>query len=443
MSKVIDTLSIPGTKSELNIFEVPPTQVVVENTRWNEINLRNACTNTGPYEFHIGPNPQYLHLAKNYLFIQLRIVKENGDNLVHAAADPHVDPVTGPINLIGKTLIRQVKLALNGTEVFDSGDKYAYRAYLETELNFGSDAKGTYLQGAMYTADTPTNRIDDVRNTGLQSRAGFFNNSAWVEVMAPIHCDVFTQNKYLLNNIDVRLTLYRNSDSFCILSPEAVQRYRVEINSMKWYVKGVEISNAVSLALERSLMQYPAKYPIRRVELRTIHVNGGLRETPENAIFNGQIPRRLLIGCVDADAYHGTYLKSPFNFKNFNIDEVSITAAGQTYPAKPLTMDFPNNHYTRAFMQMFEGLGISDENHGNNVTLNKFKYGHCLFVFDLSPDEDDGSDHWDLVREGATTVNVHFAEPTPNGGVEIIVYGEFDNLLTITHSRNSFIDNKA
>ncbi len=74
MSKIIDSLSMPGTKSELNLFDVPPTQVVVENCRWNEVNLRNACTHTGPYEFHIGPKPQFLHLAKNYLFIEFRVV---------------------------------------------------------------------------------------------------------------------------------------------------------------------------------------------------------------------------------------------------------------------------------------------------------------------------------------------------------------------------------
>ena len=443
MNKLIDSVSLPGIKTELNLFNVPPTQVVVENCHWNEINLRNACSNTGPYEFHIGSNPQYLHLAKNYLFTEFRIVKEDGTPLIHDLQDPNNDPLIGPINLIAKTFIRQVKLALNGTEVFDSGDKYAFRAYLETELNYGEDAKNSHLQAALYHADGPPLKIDSDENSGLIARSKYFENSAWVQVMAPIHCDLFTQNKYLLNNIDLRLTIYRNPDAFCILAPQAAQKYKFEINSMKWYVKGIDVSKSVSLAIERSLAQYSAKYPIRRVEMRTIHVNAGLRETPENAIFNGQVPRRIVICCVDADAYHGTYKKSPFNFKNFGIDEVSINAAGQTYPAKPLALDFSTNNFTRAFIQLFEGLGISDDNKGNNINLPKFKNGHCIFAFDLSPDEDDGSDHWDLIKEGATTVNIHFANPTPNEGIEILVYGEFDNLLTIDHTRNTFIDNKA
>ncbi|MCP3662907.1 MAG: hypothetical protein GY696_10485, partial [Gammaproteobacteria bacterium] len=103
----------------------------------------------------------------------------------------------------------------------------------------------------------------------MQSRTTPFRGSAWVQVMAPIHCDLFAQNKNLLNNMDLRLTMCRNLDTFCILSPAATQNYKIEVENMKWYVKGVEVSKSVSLALERSMMQYAAKFPIRRAELRT------------------------------------------------------------------------------------------------------------------------------------------------------------------------------
>ena len=442
MAKIIDSLSAPGSKSELNLFDIPPTQVVVENCRWKEVNLRNACTNEGPYEFHIGPDPQFLHLSKNYLLARFKIVKEDGTNLVHAAAAANVDPLTGPINLIGKTFIKQVKLILNGNEIFDSGDKYHYRSFLETELNYGYDARSSHLLASMYHQDSPTNHIDDDQNVGLQARAGYFRNSAWVEVMAPIHCDFFAQNKYLLNNVDLRLVIYRASNPFCILSPNAAQNYKLEVATMKWYVKGVDVSKSVSIALERCLQRCTAKYPIKRVEMKTMHIDAGRRETPENAVFSGQIPRRLVFGCVDADAYHGTYEKSPFNFKNYNINQVSVTAGGQSYPAKPLTMDFANNLYTRSFVQLFEGLGIFDDNKGICINLQKYKSGHCLFAFDLSPDEDDGN-HWDLVKDGSTSISIQFANAVPAGGIEVIVYAEFDNLIMIDQFRNTFTDFKA
>ena len=443
MAKLIDSMSATGTKSELSLFDMPPTQVVVENCRWKEINLRNACTDTGPYEFHMDPDPQHLHLSKNYLYIKFKITKENGTNLVHVPNAANVDPLVGPINVIGKTFVRQVKLMLNGNEVFDSGDKYAYRAFLETELNYGYDARSSHQQATIYNQDTPSDHIDDDNNTGLQGRAQMFRDSVWVETMAPIHSDLFAQNKYLLNNIDLRMILYRNPDNFCLFSPNAAQNYRVSVNSMKWYVKGVDVSKSVSLAMENALSRYTAKYPIKRIEIKTIHVDQNARETPSNAVFNGQIPRRMVIGCVDGDAYHGNYAKSPFNFKNFSIRKVGVTAAGQEYPAKPLTMDFDENLYTRAYVQLFEGLGISDDNKGINVNMKKFKNGLCLFAFDLSPDEDDGN-HWDLIKQGSTSVDIQFApQAVGQTGAEIIIYAEFDNLITIDKFRNTFTDYKA
>ncbi len=439
MAKLIDTLSSTATKTELNLFQVPPTQVVVENCGWKEMPLRNACNDQGPYEFNAPPDPQMLNLAKNYLMLEMKVTKADGTNLQHGANAVNADPLTGPINLIGKTFIRQVKLSFNGVEVFDSGDKYAYRAFLETELNYGVDAKTTHLEAGMYDKDTPDNHIDDDQNTGLQARARKCQESAIVHLMSPIHCDLFAQNKYLLNNVDVRLMLYRNPDAFCLMSPQAAQAYKISVINMKWFVQGVEVTKSVGLALEHALTRYTAKYPIRRVEMRSIHVDGGRRETPRNAVFNGQIPRRIVFGCVDADAYHGILGKSPFNFKNYAITEVSVEAGGQCYPKKPISMDFEHEKYTEAFIQMFEGLGIGDDNKGNAITMSNFKRGSCLFAFDLSPDQDDGN-HWDLVKDGSTIINITFGQAVPAGGIEIIVYGEFDNLITIDRNRHAFID---
>jgi hypothetical protein len=290
----------------------------------------------------------------------------------------------------------------------------------------------------------PFNQIDSDQNTGLQARASHFRWSNLVQLVAPIHCDLFNQNKYMLNNVDLRLTMYRNSDDFCLLSPGAAESYKIKVQNMKWCVQAVEVSKTVGLALERTLLKYAAKYPIRRVELRTIHIDEGRRQTPQNAVFNGQVPRRIVFGCIDGDSYQGVYGKSPFNFKgnDYQITEVSVEAAGKTYPPKPLLLDFPRNQYTEAFVQLFEGLGISDENSGNGLNLASFKNGSCLFAFDLSPDHDDGN-HWDLVKDGSTIINMKFGRAVAPGGIELVVYGEFDNLLTIDHNRHTFIDYRA
>ena len=65
---------------------------------------------------------------------------------------------------------------------------------------------------------------------------------------------------------------------------------------------------------EAALLRHPAKYPVRLIEVTKLHVASGRRAVPANTLFTGQIPRRLVIGFVDMDAYYGNYEKSPFCF---------------------------------------------------------------------------------------------------------------------------------
>ena len=289
MAKLLDQNSLPSTKTELDLFSLPPTQVCIDNGYWHVAKLVNSCTNDGPYEFRIEADPHYLQLSKNYLYMQIKIVKGDNTNLVHtgAAADS-----VGPINLIGKTLIRQVKIQLNVRLAFDSGDMYAYRAYLETELNYGPDAKGALLASGMYAKDTPADKVDSDDNTGLESRAAWFEDSIVVELMSPIHSELLMNDHLLLSNMDLRMQLHRNSDRFCLMSFAANAGYKIEVKNMMWYVRKVEVAKSVHLAIESALQKNStAKYPLRRVVLSKLHLAQGTRSAPTNTLFTGQVPR--------------------------------------------------------------------------------------------------------------------------------------------------------
>lgn len=63
-------------------------------------------------------------------------MKHTGDGL--KSIDDEItseDGLTAPINNIGKSFIKQLKIFIQGKEVIDSGDLYAYSALLNrTEL---------------------------------------------------------------------------------------------------------------------------------------------------------------------------------------------------------------------------------------------------------------------------------------------------------------------
>jgi len=213
MSKLLDENSAPCTKSELDLFTVPSTQVAIRKSFWAEIPLQNPCTNDGPYEFKISPDVFMLDLSKNFLYFMVRIIKSDGSTckITRGADNVLQGDIVLPINLLGKTFFRQIKVYLNGKLISDSGDKYAYRSFLETELNYGSEAKKTHLQASHYWPDVDPEG-EDVK-FGYKPRQEIFKDSGWVELMAPIHADLFMQERFLINQSDVRIELYRNSET--------------------------------------------------------------------------------------------------------------------------------------------------------------------------------------------------------------------------------------
>ena len=92
------------TRSELDLFEVPPTQTSVAYGYWEQKGLTLALTDQGPYEFVVrGAGDD---LANTYLFVEAQIV--DGDD---TALDDGAD--VGPVNLWMHSLFSDVSVSLN------------------------------------------------------------------------------------------------------------------------------------------------------------------------------------------------------------------------------------------------------------------------------------------------------------------------------------------
>jgi len=214
MKRFIDPHSAASTKSELDLFSIPATQVAVKRTFTDVVHTANPVTNEGPYEFRIPADPNFVHLCKHYVYFQLRIVRASGQNLV-TEGDGR-DPPVAPINVIGKTCFKQAKMYLNSKLVYDSGDTYHLRAFLENELNYGLDAKNSHLSACLYSKEAGAD-VDTAENAGFAARTDLFGGSKWVEVMAPLHVDLMSQDRYLMPHTDIRIELHRNADPLLLL----------------------------------------------------------------------------------------------------------------------------------------------------------------------------------------------------------------------------------
>ena len=130
-------------KSELDIFSVPPTQTSIESGSYVEYNPISSITDGSPIEFVIsGSGQDYIDLVNTRLYVKLDVRKADNTAIVAASQ-------VGPVNLLLHSLFSEVDVKLNDVLITSTNNTYAYRAYLETLLTYGSESKTTQLSSSL------------------------------------------------------------------------------------------------------------------------------------------------------------------------------------------------------------------------------------------------------------------------------------------------------
>ena len=160
------------------------------------------------------------------------------------------------------------------------------------------------------------NPLDKDVNEGIVKRHAYFKGARTVELMGRIHADMFYQQKYLPNDVTIRIRLVRNKNEFCLMTTEANMHYKLRLKECKIFVRKVRLSPSVFVAHAKALEAGNAKYPVRRVICKTFTVPRGNLDCSQENLFFGQLPTRLVIGCVENEAFNGHYERNQYNFKH-------------------------------------------------------------------------------------------------------------------------------
>lgn len=438
MAKQVDEKSFAGFKSELDLFTLPPTQVAIEKGYWSEYYPQNPVTSTGPYRISVPKDSFMMDLNKNYLYVKLKIVNADGTEIAVGGDGSY--PVV-PINNLCSSFCQRVILKLSDKEIENCGGLYAYKAYIETLLNYGREAKRTHLQLGLFYKDEPT-KFRDLGSKAMRQRGAPFYQNKGVELLAPIHCDLFKQDRYLLSDCELSIEIHRSDDKFLLMSDGT--EFKVIVEDLRWYVWKIKPQDSLGLAIENVLeKQNTAKYPVRRVKMVTRHLAANSQTIIENSIFSGQLPRRVAVVMVDAAAFNGTWIKNPFQFENCNVSEIALKYGDEYVPRYPLRCDWHDYKYSFPYMYLYEGCDMANSDRGANISYEDFRQGYTVFLFDLSPDNVDVG-AMQLIREGELSLYMQLRDPLSATqypqGVEIVIYGEFDNLVSIDRNRTPFFD---
>ena len=95
----------------------------------------------------------------------------------------------------------------------------------------------------------------------------------------------------------------------------------------------------------------------------------------KEGIISGQLPKKIVDGCVRNTAYNGVYNENPFNFEHFNLSKIAVHIDGQSDTVPSLDPDFTNSLYLWCFHSMFGGAGKVNTVEDLDVSPNRVRQG--------------------------------------------------------------------
>jgi hypothetical protein len=431
----IEPCRLACSKSELDLFAPMLVQTDEESANFLEIQPTNAINDTC-IEFQVHGTPEdYLDLANTYLHVNVRVTKH--DKSAIAATEK-----VAPINNFLHALFSQIDVYMNNTLVSSNDNLYPYRAYLETLLSYGDEAKDGPLAMSLWHKDTggkmdsadPTETDATKKNDGLIARAKYTNGSKSFEMLGRIHADLFHQNRLILSNCDLRLRFVRSKEAFMLQSSLDTANYKVCIDNARLCVRKVKLSNERAFEIERSLAanSIGATYPIKRVEVKTFTIPSNTTSSTQT-LYTGRLPSRIILGMVTNTAANGSYKENPFNFQHFKIKVLALNVNGKSIPGSAIDMDFSKNEYLKAYFTLLHGMGKSFRNTNIGINRDEFANGYTLWAFDLTPDTSCG--HSSLGSDGEVRLDIKLESALTNAAA-LVCYSESDGIIAINKDRN-------
>jgi len=172
------------------------------------------------------------------------------------------------------------------------------------------------------------------------------------------------------------------------------------------------------------------RFPINRVTVTKHGIASGFRSVSIPLNFPTKLPKRLFIGLVTNTACTGALAENPFNFKNFDLQHITLTVNGVQVPAIGLDMNYTDKHYHRAYMNTLTALELDNGNRCVDLSLADFPDGYAIYGFKIAPGPFDGTVLTAANSVGSIIANLTFGTAL-TANVDMIVYAETPAVLEI------------
>ena len=311
---------------------------------------------TSVVEFNIsGASSGYIDLNSTRLHVKLRLVRENGKPI---SKQDKVSLVNLPLH----SLWSQLDVCLQNQNVSPNvGQNYAYKSYLDVLLKSDPQLLQAQLTSQLFYMDEShymdTTQDGDVlddsgkvvsesapsMNSGYKFRSSFTENGEVIDLEGPLYADLCQQDKFILQGVPIKVKLWKQKDSFCLMSGTNQSKYKVEITEAILKVATVFVNPGILVGHGDLLKKHMATYPFMRSDIKCFSVPKGQFNITLDNLYQGLVPTSLTVGLVSSKAYSGFYDKNPFNFHHYHCNFCGFFVDSQSVPGQPFQPNYTNN----------------------------------------------------------------------------------------------------
>jgi hypothetical protein len=438
---------------EMDLFSVPPVNITQKKKMWVDHIPCFGAKGGGSVQFTIpGTGRQYTSLRETDLYVKVAIKNMDGTPFVQKR-----DKCAIPVDNVLHSLWSMVDIKMNGVLVSTSNTNYMYKALIETLLNNRQGTRDNQLSLRGFSGDSGNfdstspstipdgsgiqtrfdwwSKIRTVYDTVSEGKEGNDADEEWqaptcVEFLGPLMADICQQDRLILNGVDIDIKFFPNKDAFRLTTFPSGTQAQLVVEEIKLNVCKVTVDDASLVGVESRLLKTPSEYPMLRTEVRTFNINQGLYSSIAEDMFQGEVPTRLVVGMVDAQAYAGSTNKNPFRFKNFNISSMAFYVDGESTPHAPFEFDIKDCGYIEGLASLYRVAGKWGND--TDIPINRMTYrqGYTLFGFEVDPTSSADMNYVGHTKTGRTRLTMNFHKPLARP-ITVIVYATFPESMQI------------
>ena len=140
---------------------------------------------------------------------------------------------------------------------------------------------------------------------------------------------------------------------------------------------------------------------------------------------------------VENRSMYGVFKENPFHFKHNNLESLTVSVDSDTLIR--LDFDFDNGNYFEAYDTLMRSTGQYKGGRSMLVDCHDFGNGTMILVFDLTARGECNSEQFTVKKLGNLHINLKYKNALTETN-NLILYREFDGVLTIDTDRNVFTD---